>query len=133
LHFNRELTSHSLTTRLQHDLYTFQVPESDHLTQLHVWQSWRKSGQSAQWCQQHFIHIKALRKVREIRAQLLDIMQQQKVAVNSCGSDWDPVRRAICGSYVHNGAKLKGVGQVGAITLAFVNHCFFLTSFLLDM
>lgn len=46
-----------------------------------------------------------------MRAQLLDIMQQQKVPINSCGHDWDIVRKAICSAYFHNAAKLKGIGE----------------------
>ncbi len=47
---------------------------------------------SAQWCAEHFILIKAMRKVREVRAQLLDITKQQKMKVESCGTNWDVVR-----------------------------------------
>jgi len=46
-----------------------------------------------------------------VRQQLLDIMQQQKVNVESAGSDWDLVRKAICSAYFHNAAKLKGIGE----------------------
>eukprot|EP00300_Choanocystis_sp_HF-7_P009691 c16578_g1_i1.p1 GENE.c16578_g1_i1~~c16578_g1_i1.p1 ORF type:complete len:197 (+),score=63.58 c16578_g1_i1:26-592(+) len=52
-----------------------------------------------------------MKKVREIRAQLLDIMTQTKLDVNSCGSDWDVVRKAVCSGYFHNSAKLKGIGE----------------------
>ena len=52
----------------------FQVPESDHLTYLNVYQQWKVNGYSPKWCQDHFIHDKAMRKVREIRAQLKEIM-----------------------------------------------------------
>ncbi len=89
----------------------FQVPESDHLTLLHVFQRWKAEGYRAEWCQKHFIHVKTLRKVREIRSQLLDIMKSQKMAVISCGTDWDPVRKAICSAYFQNSGRLKGIGQ----------------------
>jgi pre-mRNA-splicing factor ATP-dependent RNA helicase DHX38/PRP16 len=46
-------------------------------------------------------HAAGLRKAKEVRAQLLDIMTQQKIAINSCGSDWDVVRKAICSAYFH--------------------------------
>ena len=36
-------------------------------------------------CTEHYIHVKALRKVREIRSQLLDIMKSQKMEFLSCG------------------------------------------------
>lgn len=96
----------------------FQVPESDHLTMLNVYNQWKQnklvfvvkytidsslkhilyllSSYSASWCNEHFIHIKAMRKVREVRQQLKDIMVQQKIEIISCGTDWDIIRKCIC-------------------------------------
>lgn len=86
----------------------FFVPESDHLTLLHVYQQWKANGYSAEWCQEHFVHVKAMRKVREVRSQMLDIMQTLKIVNVSCGNNWDQVRKAICSAYFHNAAKQKG-------------------------
>merc|ERR1719154_933044 len=89
----------------------FQVPESDHLTFLHVYQQWKANGYSAQWTADHFMHIKALRKVREVRAQLKEIMESQKMVLVSAGTDWDVVRKCICAAFFHQAAKLKGIGE----------------------
>ena len=89
----------------------FQVPESDHLTYLHVYQQWKANGYSAQWCADHFIHIKAMRKVREVRAQLKEIMENQKMELVSCGTDWDVVRKCICAAFFHQAARLRGIGE----------------------
>ena len=62
---------------------------------------------SSRWCSEHFIHIKAMRKVREVRQQLKDIMDQQRLALVSCGTDWDIVRKCICSAYFHQAARLK--------------------------
>lgn len=70
----------------------FFVPESDHLTLLHVYTQWKNNGFSDHWCMKHFLHPKVLRKAREVRGQLEDIMKAQKMAVISCGNDWDIVR-----------------------------------------
>lgn len=86
----------------------FFVPESDHLTLLHVYQQWKANHFSAEWCQDHFINVKAMRKVREVRSQMLDIMQTLKIVNVSCGTNWDLVRKAICSAYFHNAAKMKG-------------------------
>ena len=48
-----------------------------------------------------------LRKAKEVRQQLGDIMEQQKVPLKSAGSDWDLVRKAICSAYFHHAAKMK--------------------------
>lgn len=89
----------------------FMVPESDHLTLLHTYQQWKMNGYSGSWCSEHFIQVKAIRKAREVRAQLLDIMKSNELEHISCGSDWDCVRRAICSAYFHQAAKLKGIGE----------------------
>lgn len=89
----------------------FQVPESDHLTLLHVYNQWKTNKYSSSWCQKHFIHHKAMRKVREVRQQLKDIMDQLKMPIVSSGQDWDIVRKCICSAYFHQAARLKGIGE----------------------
>uniref|UniRef100_A0A7S4HNM3 RNA helicase n=1 Tax=Vannella robusta TaxID=1487602 RepID=A0A7S4HNM3_9EUKA len=89
----------------------FMVAESDHLTLLHVYQQWRQHHHSSAWCNEHFVHSKAMYKVREVRSQLLDIMKQQKISHVSCGTEWDVVRKTICSAYFHNAAKFKGIGE----------------------
>lgn len=42
----------------------FSVPESDHLTYLNVYMQWKNNNYSSVWCNEHFIHTKAMRKVR---------------------------------------------------------------------
>ena len=64
-----------------------------------------------EWATKHFIHGKALKKVREVRSQLLDIMKTLKMDISSSGTDWDVVRKAICSGYFHNASKIKGIGE----------------------
>jgi len=89
----------------------FFTPESDHLTLLNVYQQWVTNGYNAKWCSEHFIHQKSMKKVREVRGQLEEIMEQQKVKINSCGTEWDIVRKAICAGYFHNAGKQRGIGE----------------------
>ncbi|RYP81812.1 hypothetical protein DL769_001852 [Monosporascus sp. CRB-8-3] len=89
----------------------FFVPESDHLTYLHVYSQWKSNGYSDGWCTRHFLHPKSLRRAKEIRDQLLDIMKMQKMQMVSCGTDWDVIRKCICSGYYHQAAKVKGVGE----------------------
>ena len=89
----------------------FFVPESDHLTFLNVYIQWKQAKYSSQWCNDHFVHPKAMKKAREVHSQLMDIMKQQKVQVLSSGGSWDLVRKAICSSYFYNSARIKGIGE----------------------
>ncbi|RYO14134.1 Pre-mRNA-splicing factor ATP-dependent RNA helicase [Alternaria tenuissima] len=89
----------------------FFVPESDHLTLLHVYTQWKVNGYSDGWCVRHFLHPKALRRAKEIRDQIYDIMSKQKMKLVSCGTDWDVIRKCICSGYYHQAAKVKGIGE----------------------
>ena len=89
----------------------FNVPESDHMTYLNVYKQWKSHKYSDSWCAKHFIHAKAMRKVREVRAQLKEIMDSQKCKLVSCGNNWDVIRKCICAAYFHAAAKLKGTAR----------------------
>lgn len=47
------------------------------------------------WATRHFLHPKLLRKAREVRAQLEDIMKFQKMEIISSGTDFDVVRYVL--------------------------------------
>ena len=85
--------------------------ESDHLTLLNVYIQWRKNGYSSQWCQAHFIHGKAMKKVREVRTQILDICKQLRMRVETCGTEMDDVRKAVCSAYFMNAARMKTIAE----------------------
>lgn len=87
----------------------FNVPESDHLTLLNVFNQWKNHGFvyshlltstfssnslsfRDDWGMRHFLHPKLLRKAREVRAQLEDIMKFQKMDLISAGTDFDVLR-----------------------------------------
>ena len=89
----------------------FFVPESDHLTYLNVYIQWKQNKYSSSWCNDHFVHPKAMKKAREVHGQLMDIMKTQKVVIASSGGSWDIVRKAICSSYFYNSARIKGIGE----------------------
>ena len=89
----------------------FVVPESDHLTLLNVYNQWKNNGYRDDWADRHFIHHKALKKAREVRSQLLDIMKTLKMAYSSCSTNWDVVRKCIASAFFFHAARLKGIGE----------------------
>ncbi|EFC36105.1 predicted protein [Naegleria gruberi] len=89
----------------------FFVAESDHLTLLNIYNQWKVNGYSSSWCSEHFIHFKAMRKVKEVRIQMEDIMKKNGIQIITCNNEWDVVRKAICSGYFHHAATLKGIGE----------------------
>lgn len=89
----------------------FQVAESDHLTLLNVYIQWKTNNYSANWCSEHFVHIKSMRKVREVKTQLHEIMETHRMPIVSCGLEWDIIRKCLCSAYFHQAARIKGLGE----------------------
>ncbi|KAJ1504396.1 hypothetical protein HMI54_015610 [Coelomomyces lativittatus] len=87
----------------------FYVAESDHLTLLHVYLQWLKN-KNKRWCDQNYIQYKAMLKADEVRSQLVDMIKQQKLALHSCGQEWDVLRKCICSAYFHHACQLKKLG-----------------------
>jgi len=87
------------------------VPESDHLTPFNVYLRGKQYKLDSRWFTKHFIHSKGIRKAREVHAQLLDLMHQQKVYPQRCAGSWDIVHKSICSAYFYNSSKIK-VGDI---------------------
>ncbi|TEB26322.1 pre-mRNA splicing factor [Coprinellus micaceus] len=100
----------------------FNVPESDHLTLLNVFNQWKSHGFRDEWAMRHFLHPKLLRKAREVRAQLEDIMKFQKMEIISAGTDFDVLRKAITAGYFHQAARVKGIGEFVNIRSGLPTH-----------
>ncbi|KAG2023687.1 pre-mRNA splicing factor [Coprinopsis cinerea AmutBmut pab1-1] len=100
----------------------FNVPESDHLTLLNVFNQWKSHGFQDSWAMRHFLHPKLLRKAREVRAQLEDIMKFQKMDIVSAGTDYDLLRKAITAGYFHQAARVKGIGEFVNIRSGLPTH-----------
>ncbi|PWA91700.1 RNA helicase family protein [Artemisia annua] len=87
----------------------FFVPHSDHLTLLDIYRQWEANEyRDDWWCSKHFLQVKCLRKASKVRSQLLDILKKLEIPLTSCGPKLHVVRKAICSSFFHNAARLKG-------------------------
>lgn len=100
----------------------FIVPESDHLTLLHVYNTWESIGKGAasekdrdlersMWSKSHYLNNISLVKAQEVRKQLLQISESAGLKLTTCGHDWNIVRKAICSAYFHQVARLKGLNE----------------------
>ena len=74
------------------------------------------------WCQKNFLHPKAMRRAREIRQQIMDIMKFKQMKYISCGTDWDIIRRCICSGYFHQAARVRTIGEYANVRTGLPCH-----------
>lgn len=83
----------------------FHDPTGDHLTMLNVYNAWKQNGYSTPWCFENFIQARSMRRARDVRTQMLKIMERYGHKVASCGHDTDCIRRALCAGFFRNAAR----------------------------
>ena len=83
----------------------FHDPHGDHLTLLNVYTGWKHSKFSTPWCYENFIQPRAMRRVQDVREQLVTILERHRHKVISCGRDTVKVRQALCAGFFRNAAR----------------------------
>lgn len=83
----------------------FHDPNSDHLTLLNVYDAWKRSNFSTQWCFENFLQARNMRRAQDIRQQLIGILDRYHHRIVSCGRNSQIVRKALCEGFFRNAAK----------------------------
>ncbi|RVX74123.1 Pre-mRNA-splicing factor ATP-dependent RNA helicase prp22 [Exophiala mesophila] len=83
----------------------FHDPHGDHLTLLNVYNAWKTSRFSDPWCFENFIQKRQIGRARDVRQQLVSIMQRYKHQIVSCGRNTLKVRQALCSGFFRNSAR----------------------------
>lgn len=83
----------------------FHDPHGDHLTLLNVYNGWKQNKFANPWCFENFIQARQMRRAKDVRDQLANIMQRYKHQIVSCGRDTQRVRQALCAGLFRNSAR----------------------------
>ncbi|KAG6037756.1 hypothetical protein E4U41_004785 [Claviceps citrina] len=83
----------------------FHDPSGDHLTLLNVYNSWKQNSYSKPWCFENFIQARSMQRAKDVRDQLVKIMDRYKHPIVSCGRHTDKIRRALCSGFFRNAAR----------------------------
>jgi pre-mRNA-splicing factor ATP-dependent RNA helicase DHX38/PRP16 len=89
----------------------FSVPESDHMTLVHVFEMWDKRCTDTSWAREHFLDVRSLRRAGDIRQQLADQLVRTGRQLTSARRDEELVRRAIASAFYPNAAKLRAKSE----------------------
>jgi len=87
-------------------------PGGDHIRLLTVYDQWKETNYSAQWCMENFVQIRAMRRVRDIKEQLVELCKRVEIdyedeSIWQVDDDVYPnVRKAIASGFFYNTAKL---------------------------
>ncbi|KAE9420772.1 hypothetical protein Angca_003961 [Angiostrongylus cantonensis] len=82
----------------------------DHITLLNVYNKWKETNYSQQWCMENFVQHRTMKKARDIRDQLEGLLERVEIEPksNPCTI---AIRKAITAGYFYNCSKLDNSGH----------------------
>lgn len=89
----------------------FNQMHGDHLSLLQVYNQWAESDYSTQWCYENFIQYRSMKRARDVREQLVNLMQRVEIDIVSGVDELMNIRKAITAGYFYHIAKLSKGGH----------------------
>lgn len=83
----------------------------DHIALLNVYNSWKETDYSTQWCYENYIQVRSMKRARDIRDQLEGLLERVEIELCSNASDLDAIKKAITSGFFHHSARLQKNGS----------------------
>ena len=91
---------------------SFFRPGGDHICLMSVFEQWKETNFSSQWCFENFIQLRSMKRARDIKEQLIELCKRVEIDYSqedlSVVDDdiYTNVRKAIASGFFYNTARL---------------------------
>ncbi|CAJ0564601.1 unnamed protein product, partial [Mesorhabditis spiculigera] len=82
----------------------------DHMALLNVYNKWKETNYSQQWCMENYVQHRTMKRARDIRDQLAGLLERVEIEAKTT-TDTQAIRKAITAGYFFNCAKLDQNGH----------------------
>lgn len=89
----------------------FNQADGDHLSLLQVYNQWAETDYSTQWCYENFIQYRSMKRARDVREQLVGLMERVEIEMVSALPETMPIRKTITAGYFYHIARLSKGGN----------------------
>ncbi|KAJ1406256.1 RNA helicase, DEAD-box type, Q motif [Sesbania bispinosa] len=83
----------------------------DHIALLKVYNSWKETNYSTQWCYENYIQVRSMKRARDIRDQLSGLLERVEIEVTSNSNDLDAIKKSITSGFFPHSARLQKNGS----------------------
>ena len=87
----------------------------DHVALLNCFNAWAESGFATQWCYENFVQVRSMKRARDIRDQILGLMERCEVELLSNVGDVEAIRKAVTAGFFYHTASLQRNGTYRTI------------------
>ncbi|XP_058070321.1 pre-mRNA-splicing factor ATP-dependent RNA helicase DEAH1-like isoform X2 [Magnolia sinica] len=82
----------------------------DHIALLKVYNSWKETNFSTQWCYENYIQVRSMKRARDVRDQLEGLLERVEIELSSNPNDLEPIKKAITSGFFPHSARLQKSG-----------------------
>eukprot|EP00929_Paragymnodinium_shiwhaense_P066011 TRINITY_DN33070_c0_g2_i1.p1 TRINITY_DN33070_c0_g2~~TRINITY_DN33070_c0_g2_i1.p1 ORF type:complete len:1026 (-),score=251.80 TRINITY_DN33070_c0_g2_i1:7-3084(-) len=82
----------------------------DHMTLLNVYKQWEETSYSLNWCMENYLQNRSLKRARDIREQLVDMVEKVEMELTSDPNNIDGIRKSILAGFFYHTARLRKDG-----------------------
>ncbi|XP_077211429.1 pre-mRNA-splicing factor ATP-dependent RNA helicase DEAH1-like isoform X2 [Tasmannia lanceolata] len=82
----------------------------DHIALLKVYNSWKETNFSTQWCYENYIQVRSMKRARDIRDQLQGLLERAEIELLSNENDLELIKKVITSGFFHHSARLQKSG-----------------------
>jgi pre-mRNA-splicing factor ATP-dependent RNA helicase DHX16 len=83
----------------------------DHIALLNVFNGWAETNFAAQWCYENFVQVKSMKRARDIRDQIIGLMERCEIDLKTNVGDLEGIRKAITSGFFYHTASLQRNGS----------------------
>ncbi|KAM1021628.1 hypothetical protein ACFX2J_042511 [Malus domestica] len=76
-----------------------------------VYNSWKETNYSTQWCYENYVQVRSMKRARDIRDQLEGLLERVEIELVSNMSDNETIKKAITSGFFPHSAKLQKNGS----------------------
>ncbi|XP_009630268.1 pre-mRNA-splicing factor ATP-dependent RNA helicase DEAH1 isoform X2 [Nicotiana tomentosiformis] len=94
----------------------------DHIALLKVYNSWKETNFSTQWCYENYIQVRSMKRARDIRDQLEGLLERVEIELTSNINDLEGIKKSITSGFFPHSAKLQKNGSYRTVKHAQTVH-----------
>ncbi|KAK2387739.1 pre-mRNA-splicing factor ATP-dependent RNA helicase DEAH1 [Trifolium repens] len=94
----------------------------DHIALLKVYNSWKETNYSTQWCYENYIQVRSMKRARDIRDQLAGLLERVEIELTTNTNDLDAIKKSITSGFFPHSAKLQKSGAYRTLKHAQTVH-----------
>ncbi|RDX78510.1 Pre-mRNA-splicing factor ATP-dependent RNA helicase DEAH1, partial [Mucuna pruriens] len=76
-----------------------------------VYNSWKETNYSTQWCYENYIQVRSMKRARDIRDQLAGLLERVEIELISNDNDLDAIKKSITSGFFPHCARLQKYGS----------------------